>query len=275
MTSSESENTNLQQIRGAVADQLGDWATGIVRLADASVDLKPRWREPIPPISEILQSVEDLQPWLQGPFPLPDGLVIAGPWRTDVRWQSLSPSLPDVQGKTVLDIGTNAGYDAFRFHALGASRVVACEPFQFIEQARLLNSIYDTPIEFIQIGWQQLDPAELGTFDVVHCHGVLYHEPHPQALLERIRTMTTEGGTAIVGSILHNDPTQADSLKYLPRGYFNDPTWWFLPGRLAFRWMLEAAGLQSIDELAPTGGAPGEFETIDQYHICATTVCRQ
>jgi 2-polyprenyl-3-methyl-5-hydroxy-6-metoxy-1,4-benzoquinol methylase len=268
MSSNESGNADLEQIREAVAEQLGGWATGVVHVEDGPIDLLPRWREPLPTNREILQSVAALQPWLQGPFPLPEGFVIEGPWRTDIRWHHLAPNLPDIRGRSVLDIGANAGYDAFRFHQLGASRVVACEPFEFIEQAHFLNSLYDTSIEFLNIGWQELDPGEFGTFDLVHCHGVLYHEPHPQALLERIRAMTSSEGTAVVGSILHNDPAQADSLKFLPRGYYNDPTWWFLPGRLAFRWMLESAGLVSQIELQPTDGAAGEFETIDQYHVC-------
>jgi len=271
MTPDDLTEAGLDSIRDAVADQLGDWETGAVRVAEGDSDLDVEWRASLPPTTEILRSVERLQPWLQGPFPLPDNLEIAGPWRTDVRWQHLGPHLPELAGKSVLDIGANAGYDAFRFHALGAASVVACEPFDFIDQARFLNSLYETSVEFIKIGWQELSPQELGRFDIVHCHGVLYHEPHPQALLERIRSMVNDEGIAVVGSILHNDPLRSDSLRFLPRGYFHDPTWWFLPGRLAFRWMLEAAGLRSINELPPTDGAPGEFETIDQYHICATT----
>jgi tRNA (mo5U34)-methyltransferase len=268
MTPVNPSDSKLDSLRSAVADQLGDWTTGVVRARTLESSLVVKWRHDLPQDDEVLSKVASLQPWLQGPFPLPGGLEIAGPWRTDLRWDHLAPHLPDIAGKTVLDIGSNAGYDAFRFSALGASHVVACEPYKFIEQAKFLNTLYDTNVEFSEKRWQDLDPDSMGRFDIVHCHGVLYHEPHPQALLDRIRLMLSPNGCAIVGSILHNEPTRSDSIRFLPRGYFNDPTWWFLPGRLAFRWMLEAAGLQSTIELNPTAGAPGEFETIDQYHIC-------
>ena len=106
----------------------------------------------------------------------------------------------------MLDVGSNAGYDPFMFHVLGASDVLACEPFAFIAQAHLLESVYDTGVRFEQIGWQQLDPEVHGKFELVHCNGVLYHEPDPIGMLQRLRMMLTDDGELLLGSMMLADP---------------------------------------------------------------------
>ena len=42
-----------------------------------------------------------------------------------------------------------------------------------------------------------------GRFDFVHCHGVLYHEPDPIGMLQRLRAMLADGGEVLFGSMLH------------------------------------------------------------------------
>ena len=63
---------------------------------------------------------------------------------------------PDLAGKRVLDVGSNAGYDPFMFRRLGAE-VLAPEPFQFIEQARFLEEIYHSGVDFQPLRWEDLD----------------------------------------------------------------------------------------------------------------------
>ena len=62
------------------------------------------------------------------------------------------------------------------FKLLGGGEVLAIEPLEFIDQARFLESMYRSGVDFQQIGWQDLDADQHGRFDFVHCHGVLYHE---------------------------------------------------------------------------------------------------
>ena len=59
-------------------------------------------------------------------------------------------------------MGSNAGYDPFMFKLRGADHVLACEPFEFIEQALFLESVYRSGVDFQRIGWQQLDPETTG-----------------------------------------------------------------------------------------------------------------
>lgn len=214
----------------------------------------------------LLARAEELQPWLQGPFLLGDDLVIGGAWRNDQRWVVLDDVLSDdLSGTTVLDVGSNAGYDPFMFSRRGADRVLACEPFEFIEQAHFLESIYKTGVDFQRIGWQDLDRASHGTFDLVHCHGVLYHEPNPMGLLARLWQMTAPGGTLLLGSMMLADPTLSEYARYVPLSYYGDPTWWWVPGRLALRWMVETAGFDVDAAFGESPGPPGEFPTINGY----------
>ena len=260
---------DMRELRIAVAEQLG-----VERPPPAEVDpsLLTRFSATLATelspdeAADLRQRAEVLAPWLQGPFLLGGDVVIGGAWRTDLRWATLGGHVPaGLHGLSVLDVGSNAGYDPFMFHLRGASRIVACEPFAFIQQALFLESVYKTGIEFRQIGWQQLDPDELGRFDLIHCHGVLYHEAHPIAMLQALRRMLADGGEMVFGSMLLADPELSEYTRFVPGSYYGDPTWWIVPGRLAMQWMLAATGFEVLEEFGTHDGPPGEFRVINSY----------
>jgi hypothetical protein len=104
-----------------------------------------------------------------------------------------------------------------------------------------------------------------GTFDLVHCHGVLYHEVHPVALLQRLRAMLNDSGTLLFGSMMLRSAELSEFARFVPGSYYGDPTWWWVPGRLAMRWMLESVGLQIEDMFGLSDGPPGEFAVVNGY----------
>jgi SAM-dependent methyltransferase/predicted O-methyltransferase YrrM len=257
----------LKVIRGDVARQLRQIGKG----AEAKDPrLLPRFSPDLPEVlstgrvEELQREIATLEPWLQGPFLLADNLVIPGMWRNDQRWESLNQHVGALDGKRVLDVGSNAGYDPFMFKLRGAGEVLACEPYEFIHQARFLETVYKTGVDFRQIGWQQLDPSEHGVFDLVHCHGVLYHEPNPIGMLLKLRSMLADDGELLFGSMLHASAEQSEYIRFVPDAYAGDRTWWFVPGRLAMRWMLEVVGFE-VDELTLNEGPRGEFRTLNGY----------
>lgn len=209
---------------------------------------------------------DDLEPWLQGPFLLGGDLIVGGTWRNDLRWATLEPEVPpDLSGTKVLDVGSNAGYDPFMFKLRGADSVVGCEPYEFIEQARFLESVYKTGVDLRQIGWQDLDPQSDGLFELVHCNGVLYHEQSPMELLKRLYEMTAPGGTLLLGSMMLPEPEMAEFARFVPGAYYGDETWWWVPGPAALRSMIESVGFDVEYAFGEAAGPPGEFPTSNGY----------
>lgn len=262
----------MRLLRERVELQLGRTDMAQLDVSDADpVRFSPDLPEEIAPEerARLLGQVKELEPWLQGPFSLGGDLVIGGAWRIDHRWRALRSHVPEIDGLRVLDIGSNAGYDPFMFKLLGAAEVMACEPFEFIQQMEFLESIYRTGIRPCKMRWQELDPERDGRFELVHCHGVLYHEVHPMVLLQRLREMLTDDGVLLFGSMMLADPELSECARFVPGAYYNDQSWWWVPGRLAMRWMLETVGLRVVEEFGLSPGPPGEFPTVNGYFRAA------
>ncbi len=100
----------------------------------------------------------------------------------------------DLTGWTVLDIGAWHGFFSFECERRGAERVLAIDRFawdrfgmdEFLNAKARLGS----RVEYRHIDVHQLDPEEIGQFDLVLLLGVFYHLRNPLTALERIRSVT-------------------------------------------------------------------------------------
>ena len=99
-------------------------------------------------------------------------------------------------GKRVLDLGCNAGFWALQAIQAGCDYVVGVDGRQVhIDQANLVFEVNEVPrdrYELICADVLRLDYAELGTFDIVLCLGLLYHVCKPVELFERIAAVNTD-----------------------------------------------------------------------------------
>src|SRR5882757_5547899 len=68
-----------------------------------------------------------------------------------VKWRRFADSIPaDLTGRTVLDIGCNAGFYALQMKARGASRVLGIDvDVDYLRQARFAANALGAEIEFM------------------------------------------------------------------------------------------------------------------------------
>ncbi|MDQ6663463.1 MAG: DUF1698 domain-containing protein, partial [Acidobacteriota bacterium] len=143
---------------------------------------------------EIERRVKELGPWfhnldLNGISTAPDHFLGDYP---SCKWRSFAHAIPsDLRGKTVLDIGCNAGFYAIEMKRRGADRVVAIDSDEdYLAQARFAAEISGHEIEFRNLSVYRV--AELKErFDVVLFMGVLYHLRHPLLALDLLHRHVT------------------------------------------------------------------------------------
>ena len=136
---------------------------------------------------QIRANIQKLGKWfhnidLQGIKTAPDHFLGDYP---NVKFQRFAHAIPEnLQGKTVLDIGCNAGFYSIEMKRRGAARVVGVDSDErYLEQARFAAKVLGADIEFKNLSVYDL--ASLGEkFDIVIFMGVLYHLRHPLLALD-------------------------------------------------------------------------------------------
>jgi tRNA (mo5U34)-methyltransferase len=106
----------------------------------------------------------------------------------NIKWQRFAHAVPeDLTGKSVLDIGCNAGFYSIEMKKRGAARVVGLDSDDvYLNQARFAAEVSGyNDIEFRNMS--VYDVGQLGEkFDLVIFMGVLYHLRHPLLALDTL-----------------------------------------------------------------------------------------
>ncbi len=131
----------------------------------------------------------------------------------------------DFAGKTVLDIGCNAGFYSFVAKLRGASSVLGLDlQRHYIDQALLMRQILGIDVDFRQVDGHALD-ERLGSFDIVINTGVIYHLQNPMDFLTKIAAITRE--TMYLETEALTDPKLAEYAWFIEGKYAQDPSnWW-------------------------------------------------
>jgi hypothetical protein len=186
--------------------------------------------------------------------------------RGDLRWADIAAHVgANLDGLRVLLLGPRAGHDALAFAPGDPSHLLACEAPDRPHGAEVLASRDGSPIEVIALPWDELDPDQHGRFEIVHCSGLMHRVLDPMTLLRTLRRMTVEGGLLLVESMIVSDPERSEFLRFVPARNAGDPSWWFVPGRLAFRWMVETAGFRVEEEFGDVEGPRDGFPVVSGY----------
>lgn len=96
-------------------------------------------------------------------------------------------------------------------------------------------------------------------FDLVHCSAELETHLHPLSLYAWLRSLVTPGGVLLAGSPILPETANSQYAEYVSGGPGNPTGARWLPGRLAFRWMVEVSGFDVERWLGepPSSGGDG------------------
>ncbi|WP_309627525.1 class I SAM-dependent methyltransferase [Brevundimonas sp.] len=153
-----------------------------------------------------------------------------------------------VLGKTVLDIGAWDGFFSFEAERRGAARVLATDNFcwsgpgwgtrQGFEYA---HHKFNSGIEALDVDPTELDPARIGTFDVVLFLGVLYHVKDPLRIIEIVSSVAAD--TVVCDTETALDMFQEPVMRYFLGSEMNgDPTNFWAPNKACMEAMFREFG---------------------------------
>jgi len=212
----------------------------------------------------VAELVAELGPWFQN-------MLLDGVWTAPehplhdypaAKWRLTEPILPNLAGKSVLDIGCNAAFHAMALKALGAREVLGLEPDpRYRTQARLAAQIRGMDIGLADLSVYEL-PRLGRRFDLVVCMGVLYHLRHPLLALDLIWEHAC-GEWLLFQSLLRGDDRIAEpaadyafcddalfqqagmpAMRFVEHRFAGDPTNWWVPNRACAEAMLRSAGFR-------------------------------
>jgi tRNA (mo5U34)-methyltransferase len=215
--------------------------------------------------AEIEQQVNALAPWfhninLKGVNTAPSHFLGDYP---SIKWRQFANAIPsDLTGKSVLDIGCNAGFYSMEMKRRGAARVLGLDSErEYLRQARFAADVNGLDIDFRQMS--VYDVGALGErFDLVLFLGVLYHLRHPLLALDLIHDHVA-GDLLLVQSMQRGseeiEPLLDDydfwttkpfakpgypKLHFVEHSYADDWTNWWIPNRACMEAMLRSAGFE-------------------------------
>lgn len=202
--------------------------------------------------------------------------------------------LPDLRGKSVLDIGAWDGFYSFEAERRGARRVVALdhyvwscdlpehikhwsecmarnaipEPFHTMPYWRpaelpgkrgfdTAHKALDSKVEAVVADFMDADLGALGAFDVVFYLGVLYHMEDPLRALKRVAAVTREVAVIETEAVLLPAYEHMAVCEFFESNeLFGDVSNWWSPNLKALGGLCRAAGFKRVEVVAGPGAVP-------------------
>jgi tRNA (mo5U34)-methyltransferase len=213
--------------------------------------------------TRLEERIASLGPWfhnlrLNGIETAPDHFLGDYP---STKFERFSDALPrNLAGKTVLDIGCNAGFYSIEMKRRGADRVLGIDTDEhYLAQARFAADVLSADIDF-----RRLSVWEIGSlnekFDLVIFMGVLYHLRHPLLALDLIHEhvardlllfQSMQRGSNEVAPVDPDYDFQAKRqfdapgyprMHFIEHRYSHDETNWWIPNRACVEAMLRSSG---------------------------------
>ena len=234
---------------------------------------------------EIQQLADSVPSWWHS-IDLGQGVVTKGHKTPEILAGELDAfRLPDLRGRTVLDINTWDGFYAFEAERRGAVSVTALDlfvwsidlgehlryqhgckargeaPLPYYEMPYfrpadlpgkrgfdIAHRLLGSKVKAVAADFMRVDPSELGTFDVVFMFGTLYHMENPVECIKRLGTVTR--GLAVIETEAVEFPGYEDRpmCDFFPFDELaGDITNWWSPNQHALKGMCQAAGFRKVE----------------------------
>jgi tRNA (mo5U34)-methyltransferase len=221
-----------------------------------------------------------------------------------------SLQLPDLQGKTVLDIGAYDGFYAFEVERLGAARVVALDHYvwslELTEHMKYWNECkkrgvvpelyhmtphwrpaelpgkrgYDTAhralesrVETVVADFMNADLSALGAFDVVLFLGVLYHLESPLQAVRRVFDLTRELAVIETAAVMIPGYEHVPLCEFYESNELNaDVSNWWAPNQPGLIGLCRAAGFRRVEPrtVAPSQAVSTRIKSTAKYLVAET-----
>ena len=183
-----------------------------------------------------------------------------------VKWSSLGEAIPqDLAGRSVLDIGCNAGFYSVELKRRNAGRVLGIDTEELsLKQARLVREELNLDIEYRNCSAYDVTSIP-EQFDMVLFMGIFYHLRYPLYALDRVVQMIRPGGLLVFQTLFrpHREaeeraPVAPDypfweeeifsdpafpHMRFFEHQFAGDRTNWWIPNRQGVEAMLRSAGL--------------------------------
>lgn len=234
---------------------------------------------------ELERMAESVPVWFHS-IDLGHGVVTKG-WKTpaDLAYELNALRLPDLRGKSVLDINAWDGFHSFEAERRGASRVVALDHYMWAmdlaehhkywkecKERGVVPSPYHTmpyyrpdelpgkigfdtarralgsSVEAVVGDFMEMDLKPLGAFDVVFYFGSLYHMENPLLALQRVAAVTR--GVAVIeteAAAFRGFENRAVCEFFESSELNGDASNWWAPNEKALAGMLRAAGFGRVE----------------------------
>ena len=241
----DSETVPMSSISDSLDRQLS-----LPRLSESGGELRER-------ILELGEWFHNLN--LRGVATAPDHFLGDFP---NIKWQQIAHAIPEnLSGRTVLDVGCNAGFYSIELKKRGARRVVGIDvDDRYLKQAQFAAAVLGVDIELEKCSVYDVDRIA-GRFDYVFFMGVFYHLRYPLFALDKV--IKKVAGRLVFQTMVrgsHEVETWEEDypfsnteiferrnfpvMYFIEKSYSNDPTNWWIPNRAAVEAVLRSSGLE-------------------------------
>jgi tRNA (mo5U34)-methyltransferase len=191
--------------------------------------------------------------------------------------------MPDLAGKSVLDIGAWDGFYSFQAERLGAARIVALDHYVWgVDMAArqlywaecekngvlpdhnrdttdfwrpelpgrqafdFAKVALDSKVEPMVADFATVEVSSVGRFDVVLYLGVLYHMKEPLTVLERLRSVTNEVAVIETQAVLVEGMEGQNLTQFFGGEFIGDYGNWYVPTLSCLEQWALAAGFRRV-----------------------------